>query len=313
MPNITLENDALQLVIRPELGAGVVAFRIRDPSGEWFPLWREGRPDATFFNDLASYTLAPWCNRIRSATFDFEGGRHVLRPDWKDGTAIHGIVKDAGHQILDRTPLSARFRFDSREVRDANFPFAFTCETRYELSGSTLVTDCRVIAGESRMPAAIGFHPYFRRKLWNDRDQIEVRVPSIAASPRGLVGRYQCKDMIPFGPAVEDDITRHLTGGKPLGLLALDEVFRGGLNGGEVRWPASGVVATFSVSEELGHTVIYTGRPDSLNMPDSFCLEPVSSTNDAFNLLHKSWQDTGVRVLDPGAHLSVSWSLSISR
>jgi len=311
MGSVELTNQRLRLVIQPALGAGVAEFSLRGPSAEWTPLWRRAPEGVTFWNDLASYTLAPWCNRIVEGVFTFRNRRIELTRDWEDGTAIHGVVKDRPFDVLDRSPVSARLRFDSRRHPDRPsvraWPWAFSCVLRYELDGSSLTHEVSVMnLSEEPMPCGVGFHPYFVRALWDPRDEVEVRM--------NIAGRYPCEGMIPTGPAVPDEVTAHFAAGLPLGTLELDDVFSG--TGGRmgVTWPASGVRARFECSPEFDHSVVYspvdrTG-PAPRPLP-CFCLEPVSMVNDGFNLMERGQAGTGVRVLSPGEGMTARWRVVI--
>lgn len=299
MASVRLEAGRLLAHVRPDLGGGLGELSVRGPDGALWPLLRRAPEDASYFNELACYTLAPWCNRIAGAAFEFAGRTHPLRADWPDGTAIHGAVKDKPWRMLDRTPASVRLRFDSREHADVNFPFPFACEARYELDEGGLTVGVRTInTGEEAMPAACGFHPFFVRRLWDEGDRVEVRLP--------VSGRYPAEGMIPTGPARDDEVSHDLRRGGALEAVAggveLDDVFDGFAGPAEVCWPASGVAATVEGSEDLAHAVIYSARRGGEWLP-WFCLEPVGMVNDGINLLARGWAGTGVRVLEPGGVL----------
>lgn len=289
MPEILIENDLLRLRVLPALGAGVAEFSLRSPAGGWQPVWRRTGPSPAWFNDLACYLLAPWSNRIAGAAFMLDGREVRLRPDWPDGAAIHGVVKDRAWTILDRSPASARLAFQSARHADLNWPWPFEAETRYELHDQSLEVELAVInRAEAAMPAGLGFHPFYMRKLWDDRDDVTVRAH--------LSGRYPAARMIPTGPARADEVTAHLAAGRPLAPLDLDDVFAGFDPQTTITWPASGVRASISASPNLGHTVIYSPPAEPF-----FCLEPVSMVNNGFNA---PGPGSGVRMLRPGESMT---------
>lgn len=313
MPRVIIENERLRLALVPELGAGVAEFSMRipegrepraastlDASGPWQPLWRRAADNTTYFNDLACYVLAPWSNRIAGAQFIFKDREIRLAPNWPDGTAIHGVVKDRPWSILDRSPASARFGLESRDFPDLNWPWAFSATARYELSSRSLAIDLSVTnRSGSPMPAGLGLHPFFMRRLWDPRDDVIVRA--------AFRGRYPATNMIPTGPAIPDDVTAQLGAGRPLAPLILDDVFDGFDSRAEIIWPASRVRASFSVSPTMGHTVIYSPpAPDAF-----FCFEPVTMVNDGFNLAARGETGTGVVVLEPGSSLAASMVMTI--
>lgn len=297
MPGILIENQRLRLRVLPELGAGVAEFSLRSPAGAWQPLWRRAPEPPSWFNDLACYLLAPWSNRIAAGRFTFAGRTIQLRPDWPDGTAIHGVVKDRAWRILDRSPDSARLAFESAHHADLTWPWPFDSTVRYELDERTLEIELAITnRADAPMPAGLGFHPFFLRKLWDDGDQVSVRAV--------LAGRYPAEGMIPTGPARADGVTRHLAAGLPLAPLDLDDVFEGFDPRTTVTWPASGIRATFTVSPCLARTVIY-----SPNAKDHFCLEPVSMVNNGFNAARP--ENAGVRVLGPGETLAATVAIHV--
>jgi len=310
MPNVVLDSGPLRLSVNPRLGAGIAELSLRRPDGTHFPLLRPAPAGADYFNQLACYFLAPWANRIAGARLNWHHRSHTLTPDWPDGAAIHGLVKDRPWRIIDRSPVSISLEFASRAAPDLVFPWPFTCRARYELAAGSLTTDLRLLAlpcddSLGPMPAGLGFHPFFCRTLWDPADAVSIRC--------SLRGRYPTRAMIPTGPAAPDSITEHLASGRPLGSIALDDVFLGSPDNAMIHWPASGVRLTFSCSALLGHTVLYTGEPDAATgaLPPFFCLEPVSMVNDGFNLHSRGMPGTGVAELKPGESISARWTMRI--
>ena len=299
MGRIVIEQDRLRLEIDPALGAGIADFSIQGPDSAWWPIMRRAPLRPAHFNEMACYLLAPWSNRIAGARFEFAGRTHALTPDWPDGTAIHGLVKDKPWRILDRSPFSARLAFDSGA--GTRYPFPFACVARYEIVDRALVCDLSVQnSGDAAMPAGCGFHPFFRRRLWEDEEcLVTCRV----------AGRYPAEGQIPTGPAVPDAVTVRLAEPRPLGALELDDVFDG-FTGAAIGWPRAGVRAVFETSPALGHAVVYAPVRAGSPLP-FFCLEPVSMANDGFNGLARGEAGTGVALLAPGQSLAVRWTLRI--
>ncbi|MCW5776315.1 MAG: hypothetical protein KIS87_07755 [Phycisphaeraceae bacterium] len=315
MRAVVIENEALRLRVLPWLGAGVHELSLRRGDGEWHPLLRASCDAPDHFNSLACYLLAPWSNRVREATFRFRGLEHAMRPDWPDGTAIHGLVKDKPWRILDRSPMSVRLGFDSRDHAPSGYPAAFSCLARYELEGSVYRASLGVTidaGAEGPAPIGLGFHPFFPRRMWDERDAVVVACRAFGPdSPRGLRGRYPCRGMLPVGQATRDGVVRRLCDGTALGSEFLDDVFAGSLDGAMIEWPASGVRVVFDCSPGLDHTVIYAGHDAGGRPLPFFCAEPVSMVNDGFNLLEQGWEETGVRVLEPGRTFEVEWAMHV--
>jgi aldose 1-epimerase len=319
MSRILLQTPELRLGIRSDVGGGVDEFAFASSDGSFVPLWRTAPAAASWFNELSSYTLLPWSNRIAGGAFEFGGTRRELRRDWPDGTAIHGSVKDLPWRILDRSPFSARLGFESADHGTAeksrcNWPWRFGAVQRYELDGFTLRMDLEITnRSDEPMPAGAGWHPFFPRTLGvgaakgtqgacdqTPLDEIVVRAP--------VAGRYPARGMLPTGPAVMDGMCERLARGEHFSDLDLDDVFllrREGEACFSVEWPSSRVRLDVTGSPDLSHMVVYSGRGEDGKKLPFVCVEPVTMVNDGFNLAARGWSGTGVRTVEPGETWSV--------
>lgn len=300
-----LENDLLRAEIDPAVGACITDLAIRGPRAHGWPILRRSPGIVNRGEDTACYLLSPWSNRIRDAAFRFNGRDIRLRPNWPDGTAIHGDVRDRPWRILDRSPVSARLLFDSRAHDNINWPWSFTTQARFELTEQGLECDLTITnTDESPMPAGGGFHPFFSRTLWDVRDEIQVRA--------AVTGRYPCERIMPTGPASMDDLCERLNRGTSLD-MPLDDVFDCPTGRAELRWTRSGVRASFESSSNFGHLVIFSPIAGNGSPYPFFCVEPVSMVNDGFNLMASGQvRSHGVQVLQPGERLDLSWRMRIS-
>jgi aldose 1-epimerase len=300
MRTIRISEGALSAAIEPAVGAGLSRLTLQRGDGAAEIL----RPAESVprFADLSMYIMAPWTNRIAGASFEFGGRRYRLRADWEDGTAIHGDVKTREWRVLDRTPVSARLGLDSRDLRDANWPWPYAAEVRYEIDRGALVCDLAIRnLGEVPMPAGLGFHPFFSRSL---READVVRVKAVTR------GRYPVRGMIPSGAARRDEVTATLGAGGPLGDLVLDDVFGGFEPPAVITWDRSGLEARVECSPNLGHVVVFSPRADT-GMKPWFCVEPVSMVTDGFNLMSRGQAGTGVQVVAPGDWLRCRISIAV--
>jgi aldose 1-epimerase len=151
------------------------------------------------------------------------------------------------------------------------------------------------------MPAGLGFHPFFQRRLWGEDD---VRVTVITS------GRYPVRDIIPSGPARADDVTAALGTGGTLGTLSLDDVFAGFQQPAVITWPASGVEASIESSANLGHVVVFSPKAKA-GMEPWFCVEPVSTVTDAFNLNSRGQGGTGMTIVKPGDWMRATMTIKL--
>jgi aldose 1-epimerase len=307
---ITLQEDRLRLSIDPALGAGITDFSLSGAAKWWYPLMRRAAPGETNSSGLASFLLAPYSNRIANARFRFGGREVALKPTTPEGFTIHGDVRSRAFAILDRSPISARLKFDSRHAPngDVNWPWPFACEVRYELDGPALVIDLSVTnLGDSPMPAGCGHHPYFPRRLLDDRDTLHLRCP--------VRTFYPLKNGIPTSnPNTTDPILAHLAELRPVRPGHFDGVLGGFAGRAELLWDKSRVRLTIDSSENLGHLVLFTPHesPDSDRPLPFVAVEPVTNVNDGFNRAAAGEAGTGVVTLAPGQSLSTTCRFTVS-
>ncbi len=299
---VEIHTDRLRLAVRPDLGAGIAALLLKAPDGQWHHVLRPAPPVTGDADELACFLLAPWVNRIADGTFRFQGQEHALRAQAPDGTAIHGDARLHAFAILDRSPVSMRLGHASQPSTSSNWPWTYHIVARYEVDATTLVCDLELTnTANEPWPAGLGFHPFWVRRLWDERDEVCV-VANFAA-------RFPLRGMLPTGPPIHDEVCSGFRRGKFLHAEPMDDVFVGSLDGTEIVWPESGVRACFRCSPELSHAVVYVPVNARGGAASWFCLEPVSMVNDGFNFAERGGTSSGVRVLSPGETLSARWSV----
>ncbi len=316
MPLIQLTAERLRLSINRTVGASIADFSIQGPAKYAYPLMRRAAPDEANPSAHGSFFMAPWCNRLAGGKLRFDGHDHTLRCNGSDGSAMHGDVRDRPFALLDRTPNTARFEFDSRapaagggpaQAAAVNFPWPFVVRARYELHADGLTIDLSVQnAGDKPMPAGCGHHPYFMRRLWSERDVLQVHCP--------VRGRFPLTKGIPTGPAQPDDLTRRLATSRAAPDELIDTVFDGFGGTATLLWPGSCVRLDMTCSSNLGHLVFYTpvsDGPAAAPLP-FIAVEPVSQVNNGFNLLAEGKTDTGTVVLAPGETLETTMRLNVT-
>ncbi|MEW6267664.1 MAG: aldose 1-epimerase [Thermodesulfobacteriota bacterium] len=294
-----IESESLRLEVAPESGASVVALAARVRDG-WLPVLRETPQQAIDERNsslMSCFLLAPWSNRLAEARFVFLGRTFQLRANTPEGYAIHGDVRKRPWRT-DRVERDrASFSFASRDFADVNFPFPFSCRLDYALAGRTL-TIAATLASEAAeaMPAGLGFHPYYRRTLLDDAEQVEIEAH--------LARVYD--ELVPTRPAVAVPPELDFSDPRPLGGRELDRCFAGWDGAATITWPGSGVRARVACEPPLDHVILFApaGKP-------FFALEPVSHSNNGFNLAALGDPDAGMRVLEPGASLRAVFRLTI--
>lgn len=296
-----LQNDLLRLSIAPELGASIVGLELRQ-AGFWLPILRPTSPAALVQKhspETSSYILAPYSNRIRDGRFVFAGKTYQLRPNWADGQTLHGEVH-ARAWSCERPQADVLWcTFDARHCSDLNFPFVFAVEVLYRLAAEGLEISTSLLnLSALPMPAGFGHHPYFMRYLGNSRETLLC-----FGAERIYLTDASC---LPTRPAEAIPPHFDFSQPRPVGATLLDHVFAGWSGKLSLDWPGSGWRMELSADPIFSHLVVFTA-PDG-----SVALEPVTHATDGFNLLSQGWENTGVRVLEPGEKLSGSLRLTLA-
>ncbi|MDP5281325.1 aldose 1-epimerase family protein [Sphingomonas sp. DG1-23] len=113
--------------------------------------------------------LFPIVGRLMDDKYRLDGKEYPLPQ--------HGFARRQAFALIEQSADRAVFRLtDSADTR-AVYPFAFTLDAAFTVSGATLATDIRVTnAGDRDMPASFGFHPAFAWPLPFGRPRAEHRI-----------------------------------------------------------------------------------------------------------------------------------------
>jgi galactose mutarotase-like enzyme len=133
--------------------------------------------------------LYPWANRLAAWRFPV-AGREVaidpvatpLRRD-ASGLPMHGLLGAVGGwQVQRHEPtedgavLAARFDFAAHDALLAAFPFPHELLLEATLDGPTLTVATTVVAQDTAVPIAFGFHPYLQLP-GVERDAWQIEIP----------------------------------------------------------------------------------------------------------------------------------------
>jgi aldose 1-epimerase len=260
--------------------------------------------------------LLPWANRIRGTlsanqqTIEAQILGHKLpllangaskKPDG-ERAAIHGLIlarpmdkvtldRLQGHPfitgILDAGNFNGHWLSKSRvTIRTGLVEGKFRLEVTAENTG------------ESPLPMAIGWHPFFTI-LSAKREQVRVRIP---ASGRALVNNYD--DVLPTGEIQGVEGTPYdfrKPGGAAIGKMALDDCYvdlqrdGSGQAVSELVDAAAGIgLRIRAISPEIKAIQLYA--PTNRNV---VAIEPQFNVGDPFSNIWKG-RDTGMVLLQPG-------------
>lgn len=307
MSCITLSKGRLRASISPELGAGIADFAVQGPSGFFYPMMRRAAPEETNASLLGSFIMAPWANRVKEAKFTFEGKPITLRVNTADGTAQHGDVRKRPWNVVKQDAASVALEYNSEAFADSNWPWKYLCRVEYSLEEGGLHARLSVHNTDKEpFPTGCGHHPYFSRRLWDDRDVIELRAP--------VSGRYPLKNACAIGPAAPDELSRRLADFATIPDEHIDTVFAGFGGTAELRWPSSGVTLRMKASSNMSHLVLFAPHANGKSgTPLPFiAVEPQTQVNDAFNLGATGVGGTGTVVLKPGEALDTECTFGVS-
>ncbi len=306
MPPVHLAAGNLRCTVLPEVGGGIADFSVVGPAKFAYPLMRRAAPNESNPSSLGSFFMAPWVNRIASAAFEFGGRAHRLRPNapTPGAPAQHGDVRGRAWKTVRAGADRLELRFESAEHESVNWPWRFGCRAVYTLTSGGLRIELSVENRDtSPFPAGCGHHPYFVRRLWDDRDELRLRCP--------VKGRYPLENGVPTGPARREALAEHLSESRAIPNEHIDAVFSGfdGASGAQLRYPSSGVTLTIRASGNMGHLVVYSPHANGArDTPLGFvAVEPQTQVNGALNW--SDWGDgmTGTRVIAAGERLE-TWA-----
>lgn len=211
------------------------------------------RPDAFHWG---SFALAPWVGTLRDATVHFDGAAYRLpanRPPW----AVHGLVTERPWRVDGDGQLSI-------EIGEP-WPWHCRLTQRTSLTDSAITFDLR-LESDTSMPAAIGWHPWFARRLFGpDGRAVEIELD---LQPRLMWA--SAPDSFPTGELSEP-------APRPW-----DHCFRDLAAPPVLRWPGLlQVTVTSTCSEWVCYehpdgicVEPWTAPPNSLNMPAPFVVTP---------------------------------------
>jgi aldose 1-epimerase len=288
---LTLRRDHHEVVLCPDIGGSIAAFR-SEIDGRLLDWLRPAGAAALGHGDprdTACFPLVPYSNRIRDGRFVFEGREICLPRNFGDHPhSIHGHGWQTPWRVAEAVADAAVMEYHHRA--DA-WPFDYDARQYIRLDSDGLTVTLELVnRSAGAMPAGLGLHPYFPRTS-------ETRVVA------GVSELWQVDAEVMPRARVRPDGASDLNRGVFANRTALDNVYTGWDGRATIEWPerrASLEIAAFEPAsrEPLGFLVLFTPAGE-----DFLCVEPVSHCTDAFNLAAAGAADTGIRVLAPGESL----------
>lgn len=290
---IELDNGAARICVRPDLGAGLTCFDVRQ-DGVWQPVFRTVDPATDHPFALANILLVPFSGRVSGGGFSFDGAFHALPRNLEtEPYPIHGNGFSATWTEASRSSDSITLTLSS----DGPGPFRYDAMLSYRLEGAGLVMELSLVnRAETRLPYGAGFHPWFVR----DADT------TLTAPSKGVW--LEQSDHL---PKAHEPIAKHpdmdFNAPRSLPPRWINNWFDGWDGKAWIDWPARGLQADIEASEVLDQYVVFSPAADA----DFFCFEPVSHPVDAFNLPDRA-DAYGLKVLSPGETLDIWTRIAVS-
>ncbi|MHA7172285.1 aldose 1-epimerase family protein [Arthrobacter monumenti] len=243
--------------------------------------------------------LAPWPNRIQDGRWTLDGGGQQLDiTEVARNNAIHGLLRNAGYQMLDRTDSSVRLA--ATIFPQHGYPFKVEHRVQYEIDEdlSLTVTQELYNSSQASAPFALGAHPYFKI---GDVPTKDLNL-TVNAATRLLTNEQQ----IPQGTEPASGVF-DLRAGRRVGDLDLDTAYTDlDFTDGKVHHTLSAADGR-SVSLWAGGAFQYTQVFVTDQFPGvekAVAMEPMTAPANAFN------SGEGLRWLEPGESFSASWGIS---
>jgi aldose 1-epimerase len=243
--DLVLEADGVRLVVSATDGGRMRSLVVRD----------QELLVTTGFGPImwGCYPFAPFAGRIRDGRFSFEGGTVELPPNLPPN-AIHGTVFEQPWTIEGPGRMAIEL--------GSPWPFRGRVTQWFSLHADGLEVRLRLKATD-RMPAVLGWHPWFRRRLTGTPDR-----PMPAGDPAQL--EFEPGQMYERDP---DGLpTGRLVPPKP---RPWDDCFTEVVGPPRLTWAGS---LSLELSSSADHWVVY----DELD--HALCVEPQTGPPDDVNL-----------------------------
>jgi aldose 1-epimerase len=235
------------------------------------------------------YLMAPWPGRLAHGRFPWEG-RTIQVPKTHGRHAIHGLVWNRPWRVEAAEDATATL---SCELPRDSWPMGGLVRQVLTLTPDSLRQDATIEAGDA-MPAALGWHPWFRRN-----EGVALRVDA--------TDYLETRGMLPTGRSLAAAGKMDLRGGPLLGRRRIDDTYVGVKSPLVVEWPDLSV--RLETSPWLSTVVVYTPW-------NAVCIEPQSAIPNVLALPPEQARAAGVQMLAAGAAmhgtLMIEWSSSLS-
>lgn len=304
---IRLANPYLKLDVLPRFGARWIRLRAKIGSQWKDLLWPPPELRHLERKPLfgGAFLMAPWCNRIPNARFTFKREGFQVRPNFPDGSAIHGDVYSRPWQVIASSSTSVNLAYDSAPEPDFNFPFDFRFGHRIRLNGPRIEASIAAMnVGDEPAPVGLGFHPFFLRRLSPRGEPAMIAIPARTYFPS--------QNAIPTGPAKPVSGLFDARSSVSLGERVFDTSYMGfGDRPALLFYPEERFEIWLTPGPDVKHLYVWSPAYYEGRSSPFVCIEPMSmSVNGLARREEKAW-DSGVVILAPKERFSISWTIEV--
>jgi aldose 1-epimerase len=245
--------------------------------------------------------LVPWPNRVRDGRWTHDG--RTLQLDITEpaqGNALHGLLRNASYQVVDRTGCSVTLR--AQVFPQNGYPFRLDTKVRYTLvSDGMHVTHTVRNVGSACAPVAVGAHPFL---AIGDVPTDTLTLTVSADHHIDVDDRLN-----PIGVSSVQGTDWDLRDGRMVATLDLDDAWSGLTmdGGGSTHWLSApdGRTVSLWADEQFGCLQVFITRefPRRGELITAVAIEPMTAPADAFN------SGEGLRWIEPGDCWSMSWAI----
>lgn len=273
-----LEAAGVTASIDPSRGGRLASLRV---GGRELLLGPAG-PDDTSIR-WGCYLMAPWAGRLANGRFSWQG-RTIQLPRTHGRHAIHGLVWGRPWRVEAAERATATLSCD---LPLDEWPMGGIVRQAFTLSAGLLTQHATINAGDA-MPAALGWHPWFRRS-----GDVALRVPTAQI--------VETTAMLPTGRYAPASGRLDLRNRPRLGRRRIDAAYVGVEPPLELTWPD--LTLRLETAPWLSTVVVFTPS-------HAVCVEPESAAPNALALPPREAAAAGIRMLEPGAALEASFTIA---
>ncbi|HUG30036.1 MAG TPA: hypothetical protein VMQ65_05955 [Candidatus Limnocylindria bacterium] len=230
------------------------------------------------------FLMVPWAGRLASGRFEL-AGTTVQVPRTHGRHAIHGLAWAERWQVDAAASDGATLSLD---LARAGWPMGGRVTETIQLWGDRLVLEAEIEA-DRPMPAAMGWHPWFRRD-----GEVRLRVDADAT--------LETRGMLPTGTVTPVTRRTDLRRGPALADRRLDDAYV------DARSP---VIASW---DDLELAIAFKPSPATVIVftpPGSFCVEPQTAWPNSFSLSAERSARAGHAELGAGERLRIAMELAL--